>query len=174
VPMDLKSLLTNNLSSSEKELIVRELGDSERNFTTLLELALFEKDPMAWRAAWVLDGCDERHPELSTAFLSRIIRHLPETESMGTLRSMLRLLSRHEILEADQGALIDLCFGTMVSERFPVAVKVYAMQIIYNHVLIYPELKEELVSVIRDQSENNSAGFKARGTLILKQLEKIL
>jgi hypothetical protein len=144
--MDLKSLLTSLSSRVEKDLIVREL---------------------------VLDGSDELYPGLASGSLSRIIRNLPEIGSMGTLRSLLRLLSRHEIKEADQGRLIDLCFGYMVSERSPVAVKVHAMQIIYNHVLIYPELKQELVSVIRDQSENNSAGFKARGTRIIKQLENM-
>jgi hypothetical protein len=52
-----------------------------------------------------------------------------------------------------------------------VAVKVHAMQIIYNHALIYPELKEELITVISDQVDNNSVGFKARGKRLIKKLE---
>jgi len=55
---------------------------------------------------------------------------------------------------------------------YPVAVKVHAMQIIYNHTLIYPELKEELITVIEDQVENNSVGFKSRGMRIIRQLKK--
>ena len=46
------------------------------------------------------------------------------------------------------------------------------MQIIYNHTLIYPELKEELITVIEDQLENNSVGFKSRGMRIIRQLKK--
>lgn len=83
------------------------------------------------------------------------------------------MLCRYEIPEEQQGVLIDLCFKYMVSELYPVAVKVHAMQIIYNHVLLYPELKEELVTVIEDQMANNSVGFKSRGQRILRQLEKL-
>ena len=83
------------------------------------------------------------------------------------------MLSRYKIDEEDQGLLIDLCFGYMVSELYPVAVKVHAMQIIYHHVLMYPELKEELVTVIRDQIVNDTVGFKSRGMRIIKQLEKL-
>jgi len=54
-----------------------------------------------------------------------------------------------------------------------VAVKVHAMQIIYQHVLIYPELKEELSTVIRDQLENNTVGFKSRGMRLLGAMKKI-
>ena len=61
----------------------------------------------------------------------------------------------------------------MVSEIYPVAVKVHAMMIVYNHVLLYPELKDELITVIEDQGPNNSVGFKTRGRQIIKKLEKI-
>ena len=94
-------------------------------------------------------------------------------ESKGSLRSLLRLLSRHDIPEDEQGLLIDLCFSYLVSELYPVAVKAHAMQIIYNHVLLYPELKDEFITVIEDQAKNNSVGFKARGNILIKQMEKL-
>jgi hypothetical protein len=171
--MDLKSVLTNLPSGVERELIIQDVGNSEEKFLEVLKLALYEKDPLAWRATWVLDGCDELHPGLALNHISRITRRLPELESMGSLRSLLRLLCRHVIPETDQGLLIDLCFGYLVSELYPLAVKVHAMQIIYNHALLYPELKQELITVIEDQTENNSVGFKARGKRIISLLEKL-
>jgi len=169
--MDFKSLLTNFPSGAEKDLFIAEVGQSEEKFQTLLELTLHEKDPLAWRAAWILDGSDEQHPGLAFGSVSTIIRRLPQLESKGALRSLLRLLCRYEVAEDDQGMLVDLCFSYMVSELYPVAVKVHAMQIIYNHTLIYPELKDELVTVIEDQVANNSVGFKSRGMRIIRQLE---
>jgi hypothetical protein len=169
--MDYSTLLANLPSAAEKELYVREAGDSEERFQSLLELALCDKDPVAWRAAWIADGSDEQHPGLASGSISRIVRRLSEIDSAGTLRSLLRMLSRYDIGEKDQGMLIDLCFGYMVSGLYPVAVKVHAMQIIYNHVLIYPELKDELVTVIMDQESNNSVGFRARGMRIIRKLE---
>jgi hypothetical protein len=155
----------------EKELFSREAAVSAEKFNALLETALFEKDPLAWRAAWVLDGSDEQSPGMAAGSISRMVRRLPEISSKGALRSILRLLCRYEIGAEDQGILVDLCFKYLVSEIYPVAVKVYAMQIIYNHVLIYPELKDELVTVIMDQMGNNSVGFKSRGMRLLKKME---
>lgn len=152
-------------------MFIAEVGRSKEKFQTLLELTLYEKDPLAWRAAWILDGSDEQHKGLAESSLSDIIQRLPELESKGALRSLLRLLCRYDIPEDDQGLLVDLCFSYMVSELYPVAVKVHAMQIIYNHTLIYPELKDELITVIEDQVENNTVGFKSRGRRIIRQLE---
>ena len=171
--MDFRSLLADFPSGVEKDLLISEVIKSESHFNTLLQLALHEKEPVAWRASWILDGSDEKKPGLASKYIPKIVRALPEVESKGTLRSLLRLLSRHNIPEEEQGLLIDLCFSYLVSELYPVAVKAHAMQIIYNHVLIYPELKGEFITVIEDQAKNNSVGFKARGNILLKQMEKL-
>lgn len=171
--MDYKKVLANFPSGADKEMFVREVGDSVEKFNTLLDLALLDEDPVAWRAGWILDSCDEVNPGLASGSVSRIVSSIPGITSSGTLRCLLRLLCRYDIEEEDQGMLIDCCFGYMVSELYPVAVKVHAMQIIYQHVLIYPELKEELITVIEDQIVNNSVGFKSRGMRIISQLEKV-
>ena len=171
--MDFRSLLADIPSGIGKDLLIREVIKSESHFRTLLQLTLYEKDPLAWRACWVLDGSDELKPGLARKYISKIVNALPELESLGTLRSLLRMLSRYDIPEEEQGLLIDLCFSYLVSELYPVAVKVHAMQIIYKHVLLYPELKDELVAVIEDQIANNSVGFKSRGRRLIKQMEKL-
>jgi len=171
--MDIRSLLTNLPSREEREIYIRAVGQSRKNVATLLDLIFKEKDPVAWRAAWVLDGCDELYPDLAGPSVPSIIKQLPGLSSSGALRSLLRMLCRYEIPEEFQGLLIDQCFGYMVSELYPVAVKVHAMQIIYNHVLLYPDLKDELITVIEDQMGNNSVGFSSRGRRLIQRLEKI-
>lgn len=171
--MDYRSLLSEFPSGAEKDFIISDVGNSQEKLKSLLDLALYEKDPVAWRAGWILDGAAEVHPEIAINYIRSIASRLPEIKSTSTLRCLLRLLCRYEIHEDDQGILIDLCFSYMVSELYPVAVKVHAMQIIYNHVLLYPELKDELVTVILDQEENNTVGFKSRGKRIIKQLESL-
>jgi hypothetical protein len=171
--MDLKSFLANIPSATEKEILIREVRDSGQIFSSLLNLALYDKDPLAWRAAWILDGAAEVNPEIAAKHIRLIVHRLPSIKSSGTIRSLLRMLCRYHIPEEEQGLLIDLCFKYMVSELYPVAVKVHAMQIIYNHCLMYPELKDELKTVIEDQVSNNSVGFMARGRRIIRQLERL-
>lgn len=169
--MDFRSQLSSFPSGADREFLIAAVGKSEEIFSSLLNLALYEKDPLAWRAAWILDGSDEQNPGLATNSIPGIIPALEAIKSKGALRSLLRLLCRYDIGEEEQGTIVDLCFKYMVSELYPVAVKVHAMQIIYKHVLIYPELKEELITVISDQVANNSVGFKSRGMRIIKQLK---
>jgi hypothetical protein len=171
--MDFRSLLTEIPSGFGKDLYIREVGRSASHFKSLLKLSLHEKDPLAWRAAWILDRSDEKHPGLAVPHFPEIMRRLPGIRSTGVIRSLLRMLSRYEIPENDQGVLVDLCFGYMTSALYPVAVKVHAMQIIYNHVLLYPELKGELRTVIEDQIAHNSVGFKSRGMRIIRHLEQL-
>ena len=171
--MDFRSLLTELPSGTERDLLIGEIMNSDEHVETLLRLALHDKDPIAWRACWLLDGSDERKPGLVQKHLPRIVRALDGLQSTGTLRSLLRLLTRYPIPEEEQGLLIDCCFAYLVSGQYPVAVKAHAMQIIYNHVLIYPELKHELIAVIEDQAGNNSVGFRTRGNMLIKQMEKL-
>lgn len=171
--MNFRSLLTDIPSGFEKDLMIAEVVKSDDHFKTLIQLALHEKDPLAWRSCWVLDGSDEKRPGMAQKYIPEIIQALPGLKSKGTLRSLLRLLTRYDIPEDEQGLLIDLCFSYLVSELYPVAVKAHAMQIIYQHVLIYPELKGELIAVIEDQSENNSVGFKSRGSILMRKMEKL-
>jgi hypothetical protein len=171
--MDIRSLLTNLPSRAERALYMEAVGTSRKEVTSLLNMIFEEKDPLAWRSAWILDGSDELHPGLVRDRIAWVIQKLTGLSSTGALRSLLRMMCRYDIPEEEQGLLIDLCFGYMVSELYPVAVKVHAMQIIYQHALLYPELKEELQTVIEDQIGNNSVGFKSRGTRILQKLERL-
>jgi len=171
--MNFRSLLEEFPSGTQKELYVSQVQGSPERFQSLLDLALEDQDPVSWRAAWILDSCDETETSLREAQICDIVKSLPSLQSKGALRSLLRMLVRHEIPDEEQGLLVDLCFRYLVSDLYPVAVKAHAMQIIYQHVLLYPELKDELITILQDQIENNSVGFKSRAVKLIKAMEKL-
>ena len=112
--MDFRSLLADIPSGYGRDLLIEKVIASESHFKELLELALHEKDPLAWRASWVLDGSDEKKPGLAVKYISAIVKALPDLKSKGSLRSLLRMLCRHDIPEEEQGMLIDLCFSYLI------------------------------------------------------------
>ena len=114
--MDLKQRIANIPSASEKKSLVAEIGSSQERFNELFYFIFQHKDPIAWRAAWILDGCDENDPSLSQKHLSEIIDNMQTSNSHGVRRSLLRLLSRHNIPEKDQGKIADLSFQYMNTE----------------------------------------------------------
>ncbi len=170
--MELLQLFTSLPSKAVRDKIISETGSSQEQFDELISFMLTAKEPYAWRAAWLADNWDEKFPGLGQKHLHRIIGILSDKRSDGFIRSCLRMISRYQPEERDQGILADHCFDWMVKESVPVAIKVYAMEILASLAKTYPELNGELVMVIEDQMKNNSAGFRARGTRILKQMKK--
>jgi len=157
-------------SAATRKWVVAEVGHSQERFDELYTLMLSEKEPMAWRIAWVLDYCDENSPGLAQKHIKELVASLGSFVSQGMLRSCLRMISRYKLDEDDQGIVADLCFDWLHKENVPVAIKVYSMQILADLAMEYPELKQELILLIEDHMDLNSAGFKSRGARILKKL----
>ena len=70
------------------------------------------------------------------------------------------------------GILADYCFAKLNSGFSAIAIKAYAMEILFNLTVIYPELANELIPAIQILTEDGSAGVMARGRMILKKLNK--
>ena len=65
-----------------------------------------------------------------------------------------------------------MAFELLISRKEPVAVKVFAMTVLYNLSQEIPEIKSELKIVLEDQLPYGSAGFKNRGAKIISKLEQ--
>lgn len=172
--MDIRDQLLQELSRFNMHFIADFCGDSPRKFEMLVRLYIDEKDPVPARAAWVMEIISNSYPELLQPYIGEIISHLSEFTHPGSRRNGLKMLTRSRIPEDYQGSLIDTCFEWIMDGDKTVAVKVFAMQIIENHLSLYPELAYELKGIIEDQWDKNSAGFKSRGRKVLRNLEKYL
>jgi len=172
--LSLHNQLMQELSHFNMHYIADTIGDDEEMFAEIINILLNKKDPLPPRAAWVAEIVCQKYPDLIKPYLNKIVRGLKLYTHPGSRRNSLKILMRTEIPENLQGVLIDTCFEWLLSAEKTVAVKIFAMQIIENHLAFYPELAVELKEVIEDQWEKNSAGFKSRGRKVLKGLEKYL
>ncbi len=168
--MNFREQLLSELSRKNVNYVIHVVGDSEAHFDSIIELLLNEKDPLPARASWVAEGVSARYPELAEKHLEALIQNLPSFTHTGTRRNVLKMLCRIPIPIELQGILIDHCFEWMLGDEEPVAVKVFSMQIIANHLGQYPELRHELRAVIEDQYDRCSPGFRARGRKVLKMI----
>ena len=123
-------------------------------------------------AAWFIDKCCEKQPQLVEGKQAEIIAYLPKALRTGIQRSLLRVLLRYSIPEESESELVEFCFNSLQSAQIPVAVKVHAMQHIYNLSFKYPELVIELVPVIEQQIPLSSVGFRSRSAKLLKAIRK--
>ncbi len=171
--MDVRTQLLSELSRTNIDFTIHTLGNDTASFKELVNFIICEKDPLPMRAAWVLEGITLKYPEMILPFEGMLIRNLRKYSHPGTRRNILKIFSRMEIKEKYHGILLDVCFDWMTNEEINVAEKVYSMQIIANHLPLYPELKNEFLEILEDQAPKNSPGFISRARLIKKQLKII-
>ena len=91
----------------------------------------------------------------------------------GKKRHLLKLISMNTIPSEHHGFLIDYCLDMLTTGKEPPAVRVHAMQNLYNISETEPELKPEILAIIEHEMEfHATAGIIARGSRLTKNLRK--
>jgi len=171
--MTLKEDLLKEFSKQHTVDLSKKIGADQDFFDELIELFLHEESRVTQRAAWVVTHCVDNHNWLIEKHLESIILNLQNEVSDAVKRNTVRILSFMEIPEDLTGITAEICFNFLNSGKEPVAIKAHSMTVLFNIVKKYPELKEELKLSIEDQLPFGSAGFKSRGSNILKAIEKL-
>jgi len=142
----------------------------ERLFNQLFHLIFSEDKRLAWRSCWIVDTASEELPELLADKIPEIITGLTSTKNSSLKRHFTRILCRYKIPEEYLGVVVNRCFELLVPSE-PAAVRVFAMQLIFNISQKLPDLKGELICVLETlMEEGASAGFLNRSGKLLRQL----
>lgn len=134
-------------------------------------LLIFSDDPrLAWHACWIVDKASEQCPNLLNDKITQLIKTLLFTQDRSIKRHLTRILCRSQIPDVLLGDLVSRSFD-LLQPAEAVAVRVNAMQLLFNITQYQPDLKGELASVLEMLlEEGGSAGFVNRSSKLLKQL----
>ncbi|HYQ58245.1 MAG TPA: hypothetical protein VEP89_12970 [Draconibacterium sp.] len=174
-----KEELFNHLDTWENiEIITAAMLNDPKQFNTLMDLALNNTQQRSWRAAYLADKIHDEKPELLQPYLPSIIEKLKTEKNDSKRRHWLKLISMNKIEINFIGFLFDYCIKTFTSGNEPVAVRVHAMQILYNISEMEPDFKSEVLQLIEHEIEYHpTAGIRARGrklaTKLYKQIQQI-
>ncbi|HET6227397.1 MAG TPA: hypothetical protein VFF27_14025 [Bacteroidia bacterium] len=168
--MDYIAQLLQEHSRTNTNLIAKAIGNNPAEFKKIIELIYKGEAPLPHRASWLLSAVNELHPELLKPYLQKFIDTIEYFQVDGVKRNMINVLASHPIPGKMQGKAVDVCFRLLLSPTETVVVKTQAMQIIANIAADYPELKQELKTVIEDQLPKTTAAFHARAKHIRKRL----
>ena len=124
------------------------------------------------RAAWVYGICAGRYPYLVKPYMHRIIGQLQLPVHDAVKRNIIRALQFTEVPVKQQGQLIETLMHMLVSMDEPVAVKIFAMQVLLAACRPYPDLKRELALRIETQLPFATPGFRAKGKKVIMELQK--
>ena len=143
------------------------------NYRLLVNVALYNSSELSWRAAYLVDKINVDFPDLLLPYLNAMVKQLEVEKSSGKKRHFLKLISQHPVDEKHFGFLVDFCLNTLTSEKEPIAVRVHAMQVLYNISEIETDLKHELLLVIEHEMEfRATAGILTRGRKLAAKLRK--
>ena len=171
--MNFKKALSNDSRRAMIEAIADAIGTNKTYFTEVLKIAFTAKDMSSSRAARVIDMCTDRNPELGEYYANEIVLKLMTIDDSRTKRSLCRIMTRHLPKDEDTlGHFINFAFETIASPKEPVALKVYAMQALFNISKQIPDIKNELIGIIEEEMPKNTYAFTGRGNILLKKLLK--
>ena len=152
-------------------LVMQHILDFPQHLNALMTLALDDSDSRNWRSIWMVDKIHEKHPELVIPYLPMMTDFVLITKNASKKRHLLKLISLHSIPEERMAVLLNFCIDVFTSANEPVAVRVHAMQILFNLALKEPDFTGELIDLIEHEIEfHGSGGISSRGRRLLKKL----
>lgn len=149
------------------DLIAAYIGDDETLFRELIDLTFNGNPPVPQRAAWVITAITDKYPWIIKPYISKIIDKLPEFSHPSLPRNLLRVLGRIDLPLKKTGKLYDYCYKCLIDKKNPVAIRVNAMQVLFNIAIKEPDLINELKLVIESQFDEASIGFIAKARILL-------
>lgn len=159
-----------HIGVGELEIWKLSVLSDESLFKEVYSLIFSDDQKVSWRAGWIIDNATEDNPELLSPFIPEIVSEFILTQNSSLKRIFTRMVSRHEISEEFLVPTINRCFE-LLSSAEPVAVRVNAMQVLFNISQREPGLKRELVLMLENQlEEGGSAGFINRAEKLLRRL----
>ncbi|MCK5168901.1 MAG: hypothetical protein KAQ75_03400, partial [Bacteroidales bacterium] len=149
--MNFREQLLAELSKRNTDYIASVIDRDKKLFNEMFELILTNEEYVSGRAAWVIETVWLKYPEMITPYINDMIDFLPKSKYDNQKRHFTKILSTRDLKELDEehlGILIDQCFTWLEDPVYPIAVKMFSMQIIYNFVKIEPTLAPELIAII--------------------------
>jgi hypothetical protein len=167
--MDLRKAILAEHSKAQTNKILKWVGSNQKRFDELFHLFLNDEYRVAQRAAWPLSYCVISHPQLVKKHFARLVKNMKK-HGLGdsVKRNTVRLLQHIEIPVKFHGDIMSSCFDYIIDPKEKVAVKAFSLSILDNLSKQYPEIRQELKTIIEDRWDSETAAFRSRAKKILK------
>ena len=168
--MNLRIEILKEHSKAQCNKIVQWVGNSQQRFNELFSLFLNDEYRVVQRAGWPLSYCVEAHPEFIKTNFSKLLKNLQQPKLHDAVkRNSIRLLQHVVIPEKHQGEVMNICFQYVESPTEAVAIKAFSLTVLSNLAKQYPEIIPEVKLLIEVQLPHQTAAFKSRAKVFIKQ-----
>jgi hypothetical protein len=170
--MNIREFLEIGTSRLNVDILVDKIEEDPGVFETVWKIMQEDSYPLSMRAAWVISHFARKHPYFLEPRMSEMVALVSGIRTESVRRCLLNIISQLPLQEEHCGPLFDLCYGLLESPRTAIAVRAYAMTILYHISNLEPELKPELIALFESRQDESSAGILARSRILLQKLYK--
>jgi hypothetical protein len=161
--MDIRQALMAEHSKRQTMAIVEFIGDDAQRFGALMKLLFAGEYRLTQRAAWAMNYCAVRHPELIRPYLPKLLDSLDRDDMHDAVkRNVLRLLQYIEIPRRLAGRVYAHCVDLIDDAYEPVAVRAFALTVAGRIAKSEPHLLNELRLIVRKHLPHTTAAFQKR------------
>lgn len=167
-----EELLRQQIHFKKHSIAITEFAaSSDKNFKDLIDCFLSKDIRVAQRAAWSVSWAAEKYPEMVQPYIGVLVDQLKRKDvHNAVIRNSLRILEDVIIPEKFHGEVMDACFQFLQNRETAIAIKAFALTVLFNLSKIYPDIKNELRIIIEENMEYETAAYRSRGKKILTQL----
>lgn len=163
------------LSAHSKEhslYIAGWIGGDAARFRQLMQLFLEDEYRVVQRSAWIISLVADKHPELMSPHLPQMVARM-ETDGLPSAvkRNVLRILQDIPVPADLHGPVMNACFQYLEDPKEMIAIKAFAMTILSNLAVAYPDIKNEIRILLEDLLEHEpSPGIRSRANKVMKAI----
>jgi len=166
----METALEEVLMTFNKEKMILFMDSHPEAFEEAIKLALSDKQPHSWRAAWLLWSFIEENDKRIQKHIKEIINAI-ESKKDGHQRELLKILLKMDLNKKHEGFLFDLCMNLWEQINKDPSVRVTAFKFIVKMAKKYPELSKEISFLTQDHYlETLSPGVKNSVAKLTKEL----
>jgi hypothetical protein len=161
--------LENSMIRGRKEAMIAFLRSHTNYIPEAFELALSNKQPYCWRAAWLLQCCLVQNDPHFLPYSEKLLNAIPHKKD-GHQRELLKLLFLVDWDDKMEGELYEYCMQIWLQIHKSSSVRAVAMEVMLRISNKYPALKQELGLLLQDTYlATLSPGIKSS---LIKRLNK--
>lgn len=167
----LKNKLLEGHNKAICEEVLAYIGDDKKKVGALVKIVGSEDKKLSQRAAWVLGYVGERSHYHLTPHLKQLLVLMTEPNRHPAIRrNITRALQYVHLPEDFHGTVMDTCFRFLEDPKEAAAVKAFSISILENLWHEYPEIGDELRTVLTTLMEDALPSFKVRARRLLSLL----
>lgn len=166
--MNIREALLAEHSKRQTARIVRYIGSDRERFAELMRTFFAGPYRVTQRAAWPMNSCAERHPELILPYLAKLLEFAERNDVHDSVRrNAMRLLQYVDVPRRLKARVYSLCLELIGDLSQPVAVKVFAITAARRIAESEPSLMQELSLVVKEQLPHNSIAYAKRAREVI-------